>query len=163
MKLITSAALFLFAVISCAGLALAAFVMTIVDAIRYKEKPGRLADSLFQGAYALDVFGNTAYPSLLNALFLKKGCYHFGARDETISSVLGKNWTLGTLTWLGLGCAGLLNLVDADHCYKYIQGYWDLQKPAGRIPWQLTAVFALILLLVLAGFFRLGLLIIFHA
>lgn len=162
MRLLISFCLFAFAVLLCSGLAVAALVSTIVDTIRYKDRRGRLADSFFEGAYALDVYGNTAYPSLLNALFLKKGCYHFGQREETCSSVLGKNWTQQTLTWLGLGCVGFLNLVDRDHCYKYIKGKWDLPKP-GRIPWHLTAIFTLILLAVLAAFLRIGFLIIFHA
>ncbi|MEO6283672.1 MAG: hypothetical protein ABIN80_02850 [Dyadobacter sp.] len=162
MRLLISFSLFLFAVICCSGLAVAALISTIVDSIRYKDRRNRLADSLFDGAYALDVYGNVAYPSLLNALFLKNGCYHFGRRDESISSVLGKNWTQSTLTWLGLGCAGFLNLLDWDHCFKSIQGAWQLPRPE-KIPGHLTAVFSLILLAVLAIFSRLGFLIIFHA
>lgn len=77
-------------------------------------------------ALAKDISGNVAYSTMLNDWFIKKGGYHYGKAGETISSATGKNMMKGTLTWLGKGFAGFLNLVDfrnwknGGHCWVSI-------------------------------------------
>jgi hypothetical protein len=149
MRLLTNIGLYIFAAVLCVGLAPLALIHTIIDQIRYGSR-SRLADSFHQGAYALDVYANVTYPSFLNAWFLKKGGYHFGAEDETISSALGKNWTLGRLSVIAQGCVGLLNLVDRDHCFKYIKGNWNHPKPAPVAAWK-TLLFTTLLVIVVGG------------
>lgn len=156
MSLAISFLLFLFARVMTFGLECLAFVHTIVDQIRFGGDQRRLQQSLFNGAYALDVYGNTTYGSLLNAYFLKKGGYHFGVQEETISSALGKNYTIGKLTLLGEGCAGLLNLLDKDHCYKSIKGDWAYPKPAQGVVWWKTALFTTLLSIIFGAFFLLA-------
>ncbi|SDE20203.1 hypothetical protein SAMN04487996_10424 [Dyadobacter soli] len=143
MKLITNIFLFLYSAISCIAFAPFGLVMTIVDAIRFPQ-PGRVRDSFLTGARALDVYANETYYSLFNGLFLSAGGYHFGRKGETLSSALGKNWTLARLTWLGLGCAGFLGVLDGDHCYKSIEGEWHIDRPAAPISWINISVFALL-------------------
>jgi hypothetical protein len=162
MKMAKSAGLWLFAAVLCFGLAVPALVQSIIDKIRYKRSTRQIREAFDTGAYALDIYGNTTYYPLLNALFLKNGGYYFGADNETVSSALGKNWTMDKLTWLGLGCAGFLNLIDTDHCFKYIKGDWHLRKPE-RIPWHLTLIFAIILTVTVIIILRCIFLIIFHA
>ncbi len=152
MSLAISFLLYLFARVMTFGLECMAFVHTIIDQVRYGGDRRRLRDALFNGAYALDVYGNVTYGSLLNAYFLQKHGYHFGNPDESVSSALGKNWTMGRLTMLGEGCAGLLNLLDKDHCFKSIKGTWTLPKPESAVKWWKTVLFALVLLLVFSFF-----------
>lgn len=146
--------LLLFAIIVLVGLSGAALIHTIVDAIRFRSW-SKLIESTGTAAYQLDIFGNVAYAPLLNAYFIREGGYHFGVKDETVSSALGKNWTLGSLTWLGEGCVGMLNLLDRDHCYKYIIGSWHLPKPGRIAAWKtlvFSVILAVIVTLILKGF-----------
>lgn len=150
MLLLKNFALFVFARVLLFGLGTLANLHTIVDQLRYGGSKKRLADSFFEGAYGLDVFANTTYPSFFNAYFLKKGGYHFGGSEETVSSALGKNWTMDKLTWMGEGCAGMLNLIDTDHCFKYIKGSWKHPKPERSVEWWKTLLFTLVLTAILA-------------
>lgn len=147
MTLFVSILLFYFAKLLCFALGPVARLHTIIDQFRYGDK-ARLAESYYRGAYGLDVYANSTYASFFNAYFLAKGGYHFGADGETVSSALGKNWTKGTLTIMGEGCTGLLNLVDRDHCWKYILGPWAHVKPA-PVRWWKILLFTLVLLLIL--------------
>jgi len=111
-------------------MALPAFIHTVIGSFRWKGGWTYVKDAFMRGAHAIDVYGNVAYATLLNDYFIKKDGYHFGKRGETISSALGKNWVRGTLTWLGLGLCGLLNLLDKDHCWKSIEGdFFGIIKP----------------------------------
>lgn len=141
MQLLTNIFLFLYSAISCIAFAPFGIAMNVVDAIRF-PRPGRLRDSFLAGGRGLDIFANETYASLWNGLFLRKGGYHFGVRGETLSSALGKNWTLDTLTWIGLGCVGFLGMLDRDHCYKSIEGEWKQPRPANPVCWANTGVFA---------------------
>lgn len=146
MQLLTNIFLFLYSAISCIAFAPFGVAMNLVDAVRY-PRPGRFATSFLTGGRGLDVFANETYSSLWNGLFLDNGGYYFGKQGETLSSALGKNWTFGTLTWLGLGCVGFLGVLDRDHCYKSIEGHWTLPRPEARIPWINTAVFGILALI----------------
>ena len=134
MKLIINIGLYVFAALLCIGLAPLALIHTIVDQLRYGS---RLSSSFRQGAYALDVYANVTYSSFLDGWFLKKGGYHFGYPNETISSALGKNLTLDKLTTIGEGCAGFLNLIDPDHCYNAIQGNWLIANKPTVVWWKI--------------------------
>jgi hypothetical protein len=118
---------------------LPAQVHEIIDGIRYKDFWKRVNRTSNAAAFAIDVYCNVAYSSLLNAFFIKKGGYHYGAQGETVTSATGKNWTKGSLTIIGEGLTGTLNLIDRDHCYKYIMGYWPtVEKPAPVALWKST-------------------------
>ena len=65
-----------------------------------------------QLAIAIDQLGNVLMQHLFNAIWITEGGYAFGNRDETISSVLGKNKQLGTLTGFGLAIDRLLDSID---------------------------------------------------
>ncbi|MCF0071271.1 hypothetical protein LZD49_12390 [Dyadobacter sp. CY261] len=147
MNLLISVLLYYFAKLLCFALGPIARFHTLIDQLRFGNKT-RLADSYYLGAYGLDVYANATYASFFNAYFLAKGGYHFGVDGETVSSALGKNWTMGSLTIMGEGCTGMLNLIDHDHCWKYIIGPWPHVKPA-PVRWWKILLFALALLLVL--------------
>lgn len=66
-------------------------------------------------AISLDQYGNGLCQYFFSYIFVKKEGYRFGNIDETISSVLGKNKKLGTLTFLGKGLAYVLDLIDPNH------------------------------------------------
>lgn len=139
--------LFLLSVVLTLVLSLVGLVHTIVGAIRYKSG-FRYVDTVFlRSARAVDVFGNVAFATFLNDLFIKKGGYHYGNEGETISSATGKNWILGELTFLGLGLAGTLNMLDKDHCWKYIEGddrqlFRKMGYP-GKVKWYYTVSFCI--------------------
>lgn len=74
-------------------------------------------------AISIDQLGNVAMQHLLNRLWIKKGGYRFGNRDETISSALGRNNKLGTLTALGRLIDAFLDRIDKDHSLNSIDYY----------------------------------------
>jgi hypothetical protein len=69
----------------------------------------------FSGAVSRDKFGNYNYRTGLNFWLIKKNAYQFGNKHETISSVLGKNEILKTLTIFGWFWVYFLWVVD----YRY--------------------------------------------
>jgi hypothetical protein len=71
-------------------------------------------------AVSLDQFGNTICKYLFNAVLIKKNGYQFGNVDETISSVLGKNYVNKTCTIIGLFFCTLLGKLDKNHVEKSI-------------------------------------------
>lgn len=74
-------------------------------------------------AISIDQLGNVLMQHLLNVLWIKKGGYTFGNRDETISSALGKNKKLGTLTSFGKLIDILLDKIDPNHSLSSIDYY----------------------------------------
>jgi hypothetical protein len=58
---------------------------------------------------------------LFNDILIKKGGHKFGNPDETISSVLGKNFLKGKLSLMGKGLNWILNLIEKDHSIKAIE------------------------------------------
>lgn len=74
-------------------------------------------------AISIDQLGNVIMQHLLNLLWIKKGGYKFGNRDETISSALGRNKVLGTLTSFGRLMDKILDLLDPNHSLNSIDYY----------------------------------------
>lgn len=74
-------------------------------------------------AISIDQLGNVLMQHLFNALWIKKGGYQFGNRDETISSALGKNKQLGTLTNFGKAIDKILDSIDPNHSLNSIDYY----------------------------------------
>ena len=71
-------------------------------------------------AIAKDQYGNALCSFLFNDTLIKKNGYKFGNIDETISSVIGKNKELGTLTYLGRILDMILDVFDSNHSLKSI-------------------------------------------
>lgn len=77
----------------------------------------------YRFALAIDQMGNVAMQDLLNDIFILKEGYKFGNVDETISSVLGKNERMQTLTRLGRVIVSFLNFIDPNHALNSIEEY----------------------------------------
>ncbi len=82
-----------------------------------------MAEYLLKVAISIDQLGNVMMQDLLNQLWVQEGGYKFGNRDETISSALGRNRKLGTLTALGRGIDKFLDTIDPDHSLNSIDYY----------------------------------------
>ncbi|MGB7394809.1 MAG: NUDIX domain-containing protein [Pricia sp.] len=82
-----------------------------------------VGEFLLKIAISVDQLGNVVMQHLLNVLWVKKGRYNFGNRDETISSALGRNKKLGTLTGFGNWIDKLLDTLDPDHSLNSIDYY----------------------------------------
>jgi hypothetical protein len=80
----------------------------------------------FSKSLKTDVLGNFLFADLWNVIF-STGGYQFGKFGETISSVLGRKYLKGTLTWFGLFWYYLLYAIDIPkwkkqgHCIASIQ------------------------------------------
>ena len=82
-----------------------------------------LGEYLLKIAISIDQLGNVGMQHLLNLLWIKKGGYKFGNRDETISSALGRNNQLGTLTKFGAAIDKFLDFLDKNHSLNSIDYY----------------------------------------
>lgn len=71
-------------------------------------------------ALAKDQYGNAVGQYMFNCVMITKDGYKFGNRDETISSVIGKNKIRGTLTWAGKSLDFILEVMDPNHSIKSI-------------------------------------------
>ncbi|WP_150451602.1 NUDIX hydrolase [Arenibacter lacus] len=98
------------------------FVYGIFHSLLQKGLVG-IGEYLLKMAVSIDQLGNVAMQHLLNLAWVKKGGYKFGNRDETISSALGRNNKLDTLTGLGRFIDNFLNLIDRDHSLNSIDYY----------------------------------------
>ena len=72
-------------------------------------------------AISLDKFANREFRTLWNKTLRTEFGYHFGYNEETISSALGKNQQLGTLTKTGKALVWFLDALDKNHCIKSIK------------------------------------------
>jgi len=72
-------------------------------------------------AISIDQMGNVAMQDLFNDIFIKRNGYQFGNEDETISSVLGKNERLQSLSGLGKLIVRFLNFIDPNHALNSIE------------------------------------------
>lgn len=81
---------------------------------------GKKIDKYFYDlAFAIDQSGNVLCAPVFNKILLKKEpAKLYGNPDETISHCTGVNKLGGTLTWLGLGLAWVLNKIDKNHVEK---------------------------------------------
>ena len=98
-----------------------AFIVFTLECRSFGEFFKRVNDYFFEMAKSEDQSGNTSMQFLFNLLFIKKDGYKFGNIDEFISSVLGKNLRMGTLTTLGKGLNWVLNLIDKNHSIDSIE------------------------------------------
>lgn len=97
-----------------------------------------LGEYLLKIAISIDQLGNVGMQHLLNLVWIKKGGYKFGNRDETISSALGRNNKLGTLTKFGKFIDQLLDFIDKNHSLNSIDYYIE---PSSEIIDQLVWVY----------------------
>ncbi|MEO9511685.1 MAG: hypothetical protein ABJN84_01600 [Flavobacteriaceae bacterium] len=79
-------------------------------------------------AISIDQLGNVIMQHLFNLLWVKAGGYEFGNRDETISSALGKNKQLKTLTGFGKLIDTILDSIDPNHTLNSIDYYIQPSK-----------------------------------
>ena len=87
-------------------------------------------------AISIDQLGNVQMQHLLNLLWVKKGGYKFGNRDETISSALGRNKKLGTLTSFGNLIDKILECIDERHSLNSIDYYIEpTEEILDKIAW----------------------------
>ena len=73
----------------------------IVVGVKYSFKWNILKGYFRETALDIDIFGNKNFRTLLNTTLITKQGYQFGQKNETISSVLGKNYLTNTLTTTG--------------------------------------------------------------
>lgn len=99
-----------------------------------------LGEYLLKIAISIDQLGNVGMQHLLNLVWIKKGGYKFGNRDETISSALGRNNKLGTLTKFGKAIDQLLDFLDKNHSLNSIDYYIE---PSAEIIDQLAWIYIL--------------------
>ena len=103
--------------------------LTVINIVlvmfRYGVKS--LGGYFYQTAVDIDRFGNRNLRTLWNATLItyRQGIkpYYFGDERETISSALGKNQFMGTLSRAGKALCWLLNAIDKDHCFKSIKKF----------------------------------------
>lgn len=81
---------------------------------------GEFSEYNRQLAIAKDQYGNGLCRYLFNQVLITGGGYKFGCVDETISSVIGKNKQIGTLTRLGRWVDAILDSIDENHSIKSI-------------------------------------------
>ncbi|MBQ0735212.1 hypothetical protein [Aquimarina celericrescens] len=74
-------------------------------------------------AVSIDQLGNVVMQHILNLLWIKRKGYKFGHRDETISSVLGKNQEENTLSGFGKLIVSILDTIDPDHVFDSIDHF----------------------------------------
>jgi hypothetical protein len=74
-------------------------------------------------AISIDQLGNVTMQYLLNHVMIVAGGYKFGNRDETISSVIGKNIERNTLSKVGRLFNFVLDIIDAGHSLNSIDYY----------------------------------------
>lgn len=72
-------------------------------------------------AVNIDRFANREFRASWNKYLRTENGYPFGNEKETISSALGKNERMGTLTKTGRRLCWLLDKLDKDHCKKSIE------------------------------------------
>lgn len=71
-------------------------------------------------ALSNDRYGNVLCQYLFNRILITKKGYKFGNGKETISSCIGKNKKINTLTFLGKFLDKILDLLDNNHSIESI-------------------------------------------
>lgn len=82
-----------------------------------------LGEYLLKIAISIDQLGNVLMQHVLNLLWIKNQGYKFGNRDETISSALGRNNKLGSLSGFGKAIDKFLDFIDPNHSLNSIDYY----------------------------------------
>ena len=94
--------------------------LTIINRHYVDEKYGN-TDGYWQStAKNIDIWANKEFRSTWNAKLIIPSGYKFGIEGETISSALGKNELMGTLTKEGKILVKILNKLEKNHCIKWI-------------------------------------------
>ncbi len=75
----------------------------------------------FGMAVSIDQMGNVVAAKFFNWLLIDSDGHKFGDEDETISSVLGKNNKLDTLSKWGMFLDAILSLFEENHSIKSIE------------------------------------------
>ena len=84
--------------------------------LKYKE----IGDHYFDVAVSIDQLGNVLGSPLFNDIMIKKEGFKFGNEDETISSVLGRNYQTNNLKFIGKCIRYLLDKIEKNHCINSI-------------------------------------------
>lgn len=117
--------LFLSSLILAVVLLPISFLYDIIKAIKFKKKR-----SIFlEVALCIDIIGNKYCEDLFNDKLITAEGYKFGTSGQTISCVLGFNQAYGTLTKTGERLAGLLDMIEKDHCKLAMEYYLDNKGP----------------------------------
>lgn len=74
----------------------------------------------FTLAVAVDQLGNVISAPFFNDIMITKDGHKFGNEDETISSVLGRNYQTHTLRFTGRLLRWALDKIQKDHCINSI-------------------------------------------
>ena len=90
--------------------------------LSYKSVAG-LGEFSLKIAISIDQLGNVIMQYLLNDVMIVNNGYKFGNRDETISSVIGKNIERNTLSGVGKLFNFWLDFIDAGHSLNSIDYY----------------------------------------
>lgn len=81
---------------------------------------------LFKICLGIDQLGNVVCGKLFDLTLIKSNGYQFGFEDETISSVIGKNFEAGTLTITGKALNLFLNTLWKNHTINSIENFKKL-------------------------------------
>lgn len=88
-----------------------------------------VGDYCLEIAIVVDQQGNVIMQYIFNHLWISgKDKYKFGDRNETISSVLGKNQVNGTLTTFGKFIVRVLDKIDPNHSLNSINYFTERSK-----------------------------------
>jgi len=74
----------------------------------------------FKIAISVDQMGNVIGTAFFNHTVIKENGHKFGNPDETISSVLGRNYQTNTLTLFGRSMRYYLDRIEPNHCVNSI-------------------------------------------
>tara|TARA_R110000796_G_scaffold67449_5_gene154782 strand:- start:31817 stop:32632 length:816 start_codon:yes stop_codon:yes gene_type:complete len=95
-----------------------------------------VGEYLLKIAISIDQLGNVLMQHLLNLLWIKNDSYKFGNRDETISSALGRNKQLKTLTVFGKLIDLILDKIDPNHSLNSIDYYIEpTEQIIDKVAW----------------------------
>ena len=96
-------------------------LLNMVVVVWKKRTFATLNGYFYQTAIEIDRFGNHNLRTLLNSSLITSTGHKFGDFRETISSVLGKNEILETLSLTGKALVWILDKLDEGHCRKSIR------------------------------------------
>ena len=102
--------------------------LTVWNLIIVNRKYGNTKGYFRSTALSIDIWGNREFRTLWNSRLIVEGGYQFGREGETISSALGKNKLMGTLTKEGNKLANILDKIDTNHCIKSMKYFDDAEK-----------------------------------
>ena len=94
--------------------------LTIINRNYVDEKYGDTAGYWQSTAKNIDIWANKEFRATWNAKLIIPSGYKFGIEGETISSALGKNELMGTLTKEGKILVKIINKLEKNHCILWI-------------------------------------------